>query len=205
MTRDSSDGGPANTPAQTVNFLPINTDEMHRLGWDQCDFILITGDAYVDHPSFGAAVIGRVLEAEGFKVGIIPQPDWNSVASFKVLGPPRLAFLITSRNMDSMVNHYTAAGKLRHDDAYTPGGKYGRRPDRAVITYSGLARGAYKGIPLIIGGVEASLRRLTHYDYWSDKLRRSIVLDSKADLLIYGMAERAVRTVAGRIDAGEDI
>jgi len=186
-------------------FLPLQKAEMDALGWEQCDFVLISGDAYVDHPSFGAAVIGRVLEAEGFKVGIIPQPDWNSVDSFKVLGPPRLAFLITSGNMDSMVNHYTAAGKLRHDDAYTPGGKYGRRPDRAVITYSGLARGAYKGIPLIIGGVEASLRRLTHYDYWSDKLRRSIVLDSKADLLIYGMAERPLRTVARRLAAGEEI
>lgn len=185
--------------------LPITIQEMHTLGWDQCDFVLISGDAYVDHPSFGAAVIGRVLAAEGFKVGIIPQPDWNDSASLQALGRPRLAFLITSGNMDSMVNHYTAAGKLRHNDAYTPGGAYGRRPDRAVIVYSNLARAAYKGVPVIIGGIEASLRRLSHYDYWSDKLRRSVLLDAKADLLLYGMAERAVRTVARRLAEGQDI
>ncbi len=167
--------------------------------------MLVSGDAYVDHPSFGAAVIGRVLAAEGFKVGIIPQPDWNDPAALRALGRPELAFLITSGNMDSMVNHYTAAGKLRHNDAYTPGGAYGRRPDRAVIVYSSLARAAYKGVPVIIGGIEASLRRLSHYDYWSDKLRRSILLDSKADLLLYGMAERAVRTVASRLAGGEEI
>ena len=205
MTRESFDGGPVNTPAQTVNFLPINTDEMQKLGWDQCDFILITGDAYVDHPSFGAALIGRVLEAEGFRVGIIAQPGWNDSASFQILGRPRLAFLITSGNMDSMVNHYTAAGKLRHNDAYTPGGAFGQRPDRALIVYSSLAKAAYKGVPVILGGIEASLRRLSHYDYWSDKLRRSVLLDSKADILVYGMAERAIRTIAHRIAAGEEL
>ena len=185
--------------------LPLTMKEINSLGWDQCDFVLISGDAYVDHPSFGAAVIGRVLEAAGFKVGIIPQPDWNDSASVQVLGRPQLAFLISSGNMDSMVNHYTAAGKLRHNDAYTPGGAYGRRPDRAVIVYSSLARAAYKGVPVIIGGIEASLRRLSHYDFWSDKLRRSVLLDAKADLLLYGMAERAVRTVARRLSEGEDI
>ncbi|MFW5714781.1 MAG: YgiQ family radical SAM protein [bacterium] len=191
--------------SSSAEFLPISPQEMNSFGWNQCDFVLVTGDAYVDHPAFGAAVIGRVLEAEGFKVGIIPQPDWNDSASLQVLGRPRLAFLITSGNMDSMVNHYTAAGKLRHNDAYTPGGAYGRRPDRAVIVYSNLARAAYKGVPVLIGGIEASLRRLSHYDYWSDKLRRSILLDSKADLLLYGMAERAVRTVARRLADGEDV
>ncbi len=188
--------------SHSLPYLPMDTKEMEKLGWEQCDFILVTGDAYVDHPSFGAAVIGRVLESEGFKVGVIAQPDWTKSESLQVLGRPKLAFLITSGNMDSMVNHYTAAGKLRHNDAYTPGGEYGRRPDRAVIVYSGLARAAYKGVPLIIGGIEASLRRLTHYDYWSNKLRRSILLDSKADLLIYGMAERALRKVAQRLAAG---
>ncbi len=191
--------------SSAAEFLPISLQEMNSLGWNQCDFVLVTGDAYVDHPSFGAAVIGRVLEAEGFKVGIIPQPDWNDSASLQVLGRPRLAFLITSGNMDSMVNHYTAAGKLRHNDAYTPGGAYGRRPDRAVLVYSSLARAAYKGVPVLIGGIEASLRRMSHYDYWSDKLRRSILLDAKADLLLYGMAERAVRTVARRLAEGEDV
>ncbi|MCF7913822.1 MAG: YgiQ family radical SAM protein [Spirochaetaceae bacterium] len=189
----------------SVNFLPMNIDEMHSLGWDQCDFILITGDAYVDHPSFGAALIGRLLEAEGFRVGIIAQPDWNYSASLQILGRPRLAFLITSGNMDSMVNHYTAAGKLRHNDAYTPGGAFGQRPDRALIVYSSLAKAAYKGVPVILGGIEASLRRLSHYDYWSDKLRRSVLLDSKADILVYGMAERAIRSIAHRIAAGEEL
>ncbi len=189
----------------SAEFLPISSQEMDSLGWNQCDFVLVTGDAYVDHPSFGTAVISRVLEAEGYKVGIIPQPDWNDIASFRVLGRPRLAFLITSGNMDSMVNHYTATGKLRHNDAYTPGGAYGRRPDRAVLVYSSLARAAYKGVPVLIGGIEASLRRMSHYDYWSDKLRKSILLDAKADLLLYGMAERAVRTVARRLADGVDV
>ncbi|MFO7731377.1 MAG: YgiQ family radical SAM protein [Spirochaetia bacterium] len=205
MTTAPADGRSSNAPAQTVDFFPINTDELHMLGWEQCDLILITGDAYVDHPSFGAALIGRVLEAEGFRVGIIAQPDWNSSASLQILGRPRLAFLISSGNMDSMVNHYTAAGKLRHNDAYTPGGDFGRRPDRALIVYSSLAKAAYKGVPVILGGIEASLRRLSHYDYWSDKLRRSVLLDSKADILVYGMAERAIRTIAHRIAAGEDL
>ncbi|MDY7028034.1 MAG: YgiQ family radical SAM protein, partial [Spirochaetota bacterium] len=169
---------------------------MAGLGWEMCDFVLVTGDAYVDHPSFGAAVIGRSLEAEGFRVGIIAQPDWKDPESLRVLGRPRLGFLITSGNMDSMVNHYTAARRLRHDDAYSPGGRYGKRPDRAVIVYANLARAAYKGVPVILGGIEASLRRLGHYDYWSDKLRRSVLLDAKADLLLYGMAERSIRRAA---------
>jgi len=170
--------------------------EMAGLGWEECDFVLVTGDAYVDHPSFGAAVIGRSLEAEGFRVGIIAQPDWKNPGSLRVFGRPRLSFLITSGNMDSMVNHYTAARRLRHDDAYTSGGRYGKRPDRAVIVYANLARAAYKGVPVILGGIEASLRRLSHYDYWSDKLRRSVLLDAKADLLLYGMAERSIRRAA---------
>ena len=187
---------------QSAPFLPISAAEMQNLGWDQCDFVLVTGDAYVDHSSFGAAVIGRSLEADGFRVGIIAQPDWKDPASLRILGKPRLGFLITSGNMDSMVNHYTAARKLRHNDAYTPGGLYGRRPDRALIVYSNLARTAYKNVPVILGGIEASLRRLAHYDYWSDKLRRSVLLDAKADILIYGMAERTVRKAAAMLADG---
>lgn len=190
------------TPSDTQP-LPLTPEEMKERGWEECDFIIVSGDAYVDHPSFGTAVIGRVLEAEGFRVGVVAQPAWTDPASLRVLGRPRLAFLVTSGNMDSMVNHYTAAARLRHNDAYTPGGRFGLRPDRAVIVYSGLARAAFKGVPVIIGGIEASLRRLSHYDYWSDKLRRSVLLDSKADLLIYGMAERAVVETARRLDSGE--
>lgn len=186
-------------------YLPISREEMEHLGWDQCDLIIITGDAYVDHPSFGAALIGRVLENRGFKVGIIAQPDWKKVSSFQILGRPRYAFMITSGNLDSMVAHYTSNRKPRSEDAYSPNGEPHRRPDRAVITYTSRAKGAFKNIPVIIGGIEASLRRLSHYDYWSDTVRRSILLDSKADLLIYGMAEHSVVEVAERLRQGEDI
>jgi len=178
---------------------------MAEAGWDHCDFVLVTGDAYVDHPSFGAAVIGRLLEADGFRVGILSQPDWTRVEPFEEFGPPRLAFLITSGNLDSLVNHYTAAGKPRREDAYSPGGLRGRRPDRALIPYTSQARRAARGVPVILGGVEASLRRLAHYDVWSDKVRRSVLVDAKADLLVYGMGERAVREIARRLDAGEPI
>jgi len=171
-------------------------------GWDRCDFVLVTGDAYVDHPSFGAAVIGRVLEAGGYRVGIIPQPDWNDPESVRILGKPALAFLLTSGNMDSMVSRYTSARKLRSEDAFSPGGQPGRRPDRALLVYTSLVRRAYKGVPVIIGGIEASLRRFVHYDYWSDKLRRPILLDSKADLLVYGMGETPILQVARELARG---
>ncbi len=174
-------------------------------GWDACDFIFVSGDAYVDHPSFAAAVISRVLEAAGYRVGIIPQPEWTDSASYTRLGRPRLAFLVGGGNMDSMVAHYTAARKPRSDDAYSPGGKTGLRPDRAVLKYVEGVRTAYKDAPVVIGGIEASLRRLAHYDYWSDTVRRSILLDSKADLLVYGMGEAPIREIARRLDSGEPI
>lgn len=173
------------------------------LGWDSCDIILVTGDAYVDHPSFGMAIIGRLLEAQGFRVGIIAQPDWNSAEPFRALGPPNLFFGVTAGNMDSMVNRYTSDRRLRHNDAYTPNDEGGKRPDRAVIVYSQRCREAYPESPIIIGGIEASLRRIAHYDYWSDKVRRSILLDAKADLLLYGNAERALVEIAHRVAAGE--
>ncbi len=185
--------------------LPMSREEMDSLGWDSCDVILVTGDAYVDHPSFGMALIGRLLEAQGFRVGIIAQPDWHSAEAFAALGPPNLFFGITAGNMDSMVNRYTADRRVRSDDAYSPDGEGGKRPDRAVIVYAQRAREACPGVPVIIGGIEASLRRIAHYDYWSDKVRRSILPDSKADLLIYGNGERAVVEVAHRLAAGEKI
>lgn len=191
-----------NKKTEAHQFLPTTEAEMKNLGWEQCDFIIITGDAYVDHPTFGAAVIGRVLEKAGFKSGIIAQPDWQSNSDFQALGKPRLAFLITSGNLDSMVARYTAAGKPRSDDAYTPGGMSGKRPDRAVIVYTSKIKGLFRGTPVIIGGIEASLRRLSHYDYWSDKVRRSILLDAKADLLIYGMAERSITETAKLLERG---
>ena len=186
-------------------FLPMSRAEMDELGWDSCDIILVTGDAYVDHPSFGMALIGRVLEAQGFRVGIIAQPDWRSAAAFQALGRPNLFFGITAGNMDSMVNRYTADRKIRSDDAYTPGAEGGRRPDRSVLVYAQRAREAYGDVPIIIGGIEASLRRIAHYDYWSDKVRRSILLDAKADLLVYGNAERQVCEIAHRLAGGERI
>ncbi len=190
------------TPASV---LPMSRDEMDVLGWDQCDVILVTGDAYVDHPSFGMALVGRLLEAQGFRVGIIAQPDWSSTADFLALGTPNLFFGVTAGNMDSMVNRYTADRRRRSDDAYTPGGQGGHRPDRSVIVYSQRVREAFKDAPLIVGGIEASLRRTAHYDYWQDKVRRSILLDARADLLVYGNAERAIVEIAHRMAAGEPV
>lgn len=186
-------------------FLPMSREEMERLGWDSCDVILVTGDAYVDHPSFGMAVIGRVLEAQGFRVGIIAQPDWHSAEAFRALGRPNLFWGVTAGNMDSMINRYTADRKIRSDDAYTPGDVGGKRPDRAAIVYSQRCREAYKDVPIVLGGIEGSLRRIAHYDYWSDKVRRSIVVDSKCDLLLYGNAERALVEVAHRLAAREPV
>lgn len=185
-----------------MDFLPINRKEMNQRGWEQVDFVLVTGDAYVDHPSFGTAIISRLLESRGYKVAILPQPDWKSVKDFKQFGRPRLGFLINSGNVDSMVNNFSVFKHRRRTDVYSPGGKTGRRPDRALVVYSNRAKEAYKDVPVIIGGLEASLRRLGHYDYWSDKVRRSILLDAKADLLIYGMGERAVLEIAEALEAG---
>jgi len=185
--------------------LPMTREEMDDLGWDSCDIIIVTGDAYVDHPSFGMALIGRLLEAQGFRVGIIAQPDWHSADAFRELGKPNLFWGITAGNMDSMVNRYTSDRKRRSDDAYTPNGEGGKRPDRSVIVYAQRVREAFKGVPVIIGGIEASLRRIAQYDYWSEKVRRSVLPDSKADMLIYGNAERAVVEVAQRLAAGEKI
>jgi len=186
-------------------FLPMNRAEMELLGWDSCDIVIVTGDAYVDHPSFGMAVIGRVLEAQGFRVGIVAQPDWNSADSFKALGRPNLFFGVAAGNMDSMINRYTADRKIRSDDAYTPGGVGGKRPDRATLVYTQRCREAWPEVPVVIGGIEASLRRIAHYDYWQDKVRRSILVDSKADLLVYGNAERAIVEVAHRLARREPV
>ena len=183
----------------TAPFLPMSRAEMDLLGWDSCDVIIVSGDAYVDHPSFGMAVIGRTLEAQGFRVGIIAQPDWNSAEAFRALGRPNLYFGVAAGNMDSMINHYTADRKVRNDDAYTPGGVAGKRPDRATLVYTQRCKEAFKDVPVIIGGIEASLRRIAHYDYWQDKVRRSILVDSKADLLLYGNAERAIIEVTHRL------
>ena len=189
----------------TAPFLPMSRAEMDKLGWDSCDIVLVTGDAYVDHPSFGMAVIGRMLEAQGFRVGIIAQPDWQSAEPFKVLGKPNLFWGVTAGNMDSMINRYTADRKIRSDDAYTPGDIGGKRPDRAAIVYSQRCREAYKDVPIVLGGIEGSLRRIAHYDYWSDKVRRSVVVDAKCDLLLYGNAERAIVEIAHRLAAREPV
>ena len=186
-------------------FLPMSRAEMDTLGWDSCDIVLVTGDAYVDHPSFGMAVIGRMLEAQGFRVGIIAQPDWTSALAFQSLGKPNLFWGVTAGNMDSMINRYTADRKIRSDDAYTPGDVGGKRPDRAAIVYSQRCREACKDVPILLGGIEGSLRRIAHYDYWSDKVRRSIVVDSKCDLLLYGNAERAIVEIAHRLAAKEPV
>ena len=188
-----------------AEFLPISKEDMNRRGWTQCDFVYVVGDAYVDHPSFGHAIISRVLESHGYKVGIISQPDWKDPDSVSVLGEPRLGFLVCGGNMDSMVNHYSVSRHHRKTDAYTPGGVMGKRPDYAVTVYCNLIRQRYKKAPIIIGGIEASLRRLAHYDYWSDKLKRSVLLDSQADLLIYGMGERAIVEIADALNDGLDI
>ena len=189
----------------TAPFLPMNRAEMDKLGWDSCDIVIVSGDAYVDHPSFGMAVIGRVLHAQGFRVGIIAQPDWQSAEPFKALGKPNLFFGVAAGNMDSMINRYTADRKIRSDDAYTPGGAGGRRPDRATLVYTQRCKEAWSEVPVVIGGIEASLRRIAHYDYWQDKVRRSILVDSKADLLLYGNAERAIVEVAHRLAARQPV
>ena len=187
----------------TAPFLPMSRAEMDQLGWDSCDVILVTGDAYIDHPSFGMAIIGRVLEAQGFRVGILAQPDWQSPESFRALGKPNLFFGVTAGNMDSMVNRYTADRRIRHNDSYTPNDEGGKRPDRSVIVYAQRCREAYKDAPIVIGGIEASLRRIAHYDYWSDKVRRSVLADSKADMLVFGNAERAIVDITHRVAKGE--
>ncbi|MFM1955906.1 MAG: hypothetical protein RIR20_726, partial [Pseudomonadota bacterium] len=189
----------------TSPMLPMSRAEMDALGWDSCDIILVTGDAYIDHPSFGMALVGRLLEAQGFRVGILAQPDWSNADAFKALGKPNLYFGITAGNMDSMVNRYTADRKIRSDDAYTPGAAAGKRPDRAVLVYSQRCREAFSDVPLVVGSIEASLRRIAHYDYWSDKVRRSVLVDSKADILLYGNAERALIELSHRIARGEKV
>ena len=183
----------------------MSVREMKQRGWDGVDVVFVTGDAYIDHPSFAMAILGRVLEVAGFRVGIVAQPDWQSCADWRRFGPPRLFFAISAGNMDSMINHYTANRKVRNDDAYSPGGKIGMRPDRATLAYCQRAREAYRGVPVIAGGVEASLRRLAHYDYWSDKVRRSILLDCKADLVVFGMGEEGIVEIARRLDAGQTV
>ena len=188
-----------------AEFLPISKRDMAKRGWAQCDFVYIIGDAYIDHPSFGHAIISRVLESAGYKVGIISQPDWKDPKSIDVLGKPRLGFLVAGGNMDSMVNHYSVTHHRRKTDAFTPGGVMGKRPDYATIVYCNLIRQTYKDVPILIGGIEASLRRLAHYDYWSDKLKRSILLDSQADLLMYGMGERSVVEIADALNSGLNI
>ena len=190
------------TPAP---FLPMSRKEMDDLGWDSCDIIIVTGDAYVDQASFGMAIVGRLLEAQGFRVGIIAQPRWQDTEDFMQLGRPNLFFGVTAGNMDSMVNRYTSDRKIRSDDAYTPDAEGGRRPDRASLVYSQRCKEAYKGIPVIIGGIEASLRRIAHYDCWQDKVRHSALVDSKADILLFGNAERAVVALAHRLANGENI
>ena len=185
--------------------LPMSRKEMERLGWESCDIIIVTGDAYIDHPSFGMAIIGRTLEAQGFRVGIISQPDWKSAEPFRKLGRPNLFFGVTAGNMDSMVNHYTSERRIRSNDAYTPDGEAGKRPDHAVTVYAQRCREAFKGVPVIIGSIEASLRRIAHYDYWSDRVKRSVLPDSKADMLVFGNAERQILEIAQRLAAGESI
>jgi uncharacterized radical SAM protein YgiQ len=199
----SLEGTPAGNPPAA--FLPTSRAEMDALGWQQCDVIIVTGDAYVDHPSFGMAIIGRVLQAQGFKVGIIAQPDWRSTRDFEALGAPRLFFGVTGGNMDSMVNRYTSDRRVRSDDAYTPGGAGGRRPDRCVIVYSQRLREAFKTVPIVLGGIEASLRRIAHFDYWSETVRRSVLVDAKADLLVYGNAERQIGEIARRLREGSPL
>ena len=188
-----------------VKFFPTNAAEMKALGWQACDVVLVTGDAYIDHPSFGMALVARLLESQGFRVGILAQPDWSSAEPFRALGKPALYFGITGGNMDSMVNRYTSDKRLRHDDAYTPDGEGGKRPDRAVIVYAQRCREAFSGVPIVLGGIESSLRRIAHYDYWSEKIRRSILFDAKGDILLYGNAERALVEVTWRLAEGEPI
>jgi uncharacterized radical SAM protein YgiQ len=195
---------PRHRDLRPAPFLPTSRAEMEALGWDSCDVVIVTGDAYIDHPSFGMAIIGRLLEAQGFRVGIIAQPDWHGPEPFRALGRPNLFWGVTAGNMDSMVNRYTSDRRIRSDDAYTPGGEGGKRPDRALLVYAQRCREAFKDVPVVLGGIEASLRRIAHYDYWSDKVRRSVVVDAKADILLYGNAERALVEMAHRIAAGEN-
>src|SRR6202051_5139865 len=184
---------------------PTTGDEMRRRGWDAVDVVFVTGDAYVDHPSFAMAILARVLEQAGFRVAMLSQPDWRTCEPWGQVGRPRLFFAISAGNMDSMINHYTANRKVRNDDAYSPGGRIGLRPDRATMPYCQRAREAYPGVPVIAGGVEASLRRLAHYDYWSDTVKRSILLDSKADLVVFGMGEQGIVEIARRMAAGQTV
>src|SRR5215831_17798321 len=185
--------------------LPMTRAEMNARGWDAVDVVFVTGDAYVDHPSFAMAILGRVLESSGFRVAMLSQPDWRSCEPWRQFGRPRLFYAISAGNMDSLINHYTANKKVRNDDAYSPGGRIGLRPDRATLAYCHRAREAFPGVPVIAGGVEASLRRLAHYDYWSDTVRRSILLDAKADLVVYGMGEKNIAEIARRLTAGETV
>ena len=185
--------------------LPMSPEEVKGRGWEHVDVVFVTGDAYVDSPSFANGLLTRLLEADGFSVAVLSQPNWNSVDDFRKFGRPRLAFCVSAGNMDSMLNHYTASRKVRNDDSYSPGGKIGRRPDRATLAYCQRAREAFPGVPILTGGVEASLRRIAHYDYWSDRVRRSILLDAKADLLMYGMGERAILEILRRLSSGESI
>src|SRR5271155_1049936 len=186
-------------------FLPMTRREMKDRGWNEVDIVFVTGDAYIDHYSFAMAILGRVLEHAGFKVAILSQPDWRSAEPWRTFGRPRLFFAVSAGNMDSMINHYTANRKVRNDDAYSPGGQIGMRPDRATIPYCQRAREAFPGVPIIAGGVEASLRRLAHYDYWSDTVKRAIMLDAKADLVVFGMGEHQIVTIANRLAAGESV
>ncbi len=186
-------------------FLPTSRAEMKQRNWNELDILFITGDAYIDHPAFGTPLLARLLESQGYHVGILAQPDWKNPEAFKVMGRPRLFAAISAGAMDSLVNHYTAAKKIRSNDAYTPGGISGKRPNRAVIAYTAAVKGAFKGLPTIIGGIEASLRRLAHYDYWADKVRRSILIDSKADILVFGMAEMAIQKIAQRLNDEEPL
>src|SRR6266478_3926944 len=185
--------------------LPVSRAEMAARGWDSVDVVFVTGDAYIDHPSFAMAILGRVLEAAGFRVAMLSQPDWHSCDPWRQFGRPRLFFGISAGNMDSLINHYTANKKVRNDDAYSPGGRIGLRPDRATLSYCHRAREAFPGVPIIAGGVEASMRRLGHYDYWSDTVRRSILLDAKADLLVYGMGEKTIVEIAQRLAQGKTV
>ena len=189
----------------STDFLPVSREDIRSRGWSSYDFLLITGDAYVDHPSFGTPVIGRLLESAGYRVAILAQPDWHDAEAIKAMGRPALGVMLSAGNLDSMVAHYTAAKRRRGEDFYSPGKKIGLRPDRAVIAYSGRVREAFPGLPVIIGGMEASLRRFAHYDYWDDKVRRSVLFDSGADLLTYGMGERATLEIAARLKAGERV
>src|SRR5436190_3920483 len=195
----------ASSPRDLRAFLPTTREEMAARGWDELDVLIVNGDAYVDHPAFGGALIGRFLEGRGFRVGMIAQPDWRDTKDLLRMGVPRLMVGITAGNLDSMLNKLTAQKKTRAEDQYSPGGRNNMRPDRATLLYTGLCRQAFPGLPVVIGGIEASLRRIAHYDYWSDKVRRSMLVDSKADLLVFGMGERAAWEIARRLDGGEKI